>query len=516
MENFNNNKNIIENKKMFMLKYFINKKNNIINLLLCKNYYRFYIKCYIKENNINEDKNKEIEEKIIDLKREKQLKDLFYNKIIERKNYIHKKFSKFYYKGIMNEMKNKGKNNDKKINEVENKNINEENKNINNIENKNINNIENKNISNNNKIEAKIEEVKNINKDEKPKIIDIKLYKQKQLKNLFYNKLLEMKDYVHKYFMKFYYKGLYFQMKYPDLYKKQITQEKPNNNEIKKEEKSNNNNNNNNNDNNINNDNNNNNNNNINIHNDDNNNNKNNNNNNDNNNNNINQSSTSNTHNEYRYKSKNLKKILKEKEAKNKQLLKHYFNKFYRIAYFKNLNDKILIYAREEKIKKNQHYNFFKENMIKKINSNILKQEQLEKKLEKDKKTIEFIFYMFKRQKFLYFKKKFDFWFILSKIIRINSTLSKDKKFKFKKRNTIMVNEKGKRKKNTKIKKVKSVIYEENKEISNLKNLDDDNLYKQNVKIGLEIIFKIIQNFYDNNKYHIKITLIKKLKNNKK
>jgi hypothetical protein len=167
-------------------------------------------------------------------------------------------------------------------------------------------------------------------------------------------------------------------------------------------------------------------------------------------------------------------------------------------------------------MKKNQHFKLLKENMIKKINSNISKQEELEKKIEKDKKTIEFIFYIYKRQKFLNFKKKFDFWFILSKIIRINSTLSKDKKFKFKKRNTIMVNEKGKRKKNTKIKKVKSVIYEENKEISNLKNLDEDNLYKQNVKIGLEIIFKIIQNFYDNNKYHIKITLIKKLKNNKK
>ncbi len=196
MEKFNNNKNIIENKIMIMLKYFINKKNNINNLLLCKNYYRFYIKCFIKENNIN--KNKQIEEKIIDLKREKHLKDLFYNKIIERKNYIHKKFSKFYYKGLMNEMKNKGKEENKEI-KVDNKQINDEKK----------------------------ENEDNIITVEKPKIININLYRQKQLKNLFYNKILEMKDYIHNRFTKFYYKGLLYQMKYPELFIKN------NNNEIK-------------------------------------------------------------------------------------------------------------------------------------------------------------------------------------------------------------------------------------------------------------------------------------------
>ena len=79
-----------------------------------------------------------------------------------------------------------------------------------------------------------------------------------------------------------------------------------------------------------------------------------------------------------------------------------------------------------------------------------------------------------------------------------------------------MGKEKGKRKKNNKIKKIKSVIYEENKEMNNLKNLDEDNLYKQNVNIGLEILFKIIQNFYDNNKYHINKILIEKIKKNKK
>ena len=100
-ENDENKINYKNKYKNILLKIFIIKKEKIISNLLYKNYYRFYIKCFIKENNIN--KNKEIEEKIIDLKREKHLKDLFYNKIIERKNYIHKKFSKFYYKGLMNE-----------------------------------------------------------------------------------------------------------------------------------------------------------------------------------------------------------------------------------------------------------------------------------------------------------------------------------------------------------------------------------------------------------------------------
>ena len=40
-------------------------------------------------------------------KRHKELRDLFYNKIKERQNYLHKCFTRFYYKGLMLYMKNK-------------------------------------------------------------------------------------------------------------------------------------------------------------------------------------------------------------------------------------------------------------------------------------------------------------------------------------------------------------------------------------------------------------------------
>ena len=45
-----------------------------------------------------------------ELARQKYLKDLFYNKIKERKEYLHKCFIKLYYKGLYLEMKYRGKN----------------------------------------------------------------------------------------------------------------------------------------------------------------------------------------------------------------------------------------------------------------------------------------------------------------------------------------------------------------------------------------------------------------------
>ena len=45
-----------------------------------------------------------------ELARQKYLKDLFYNKIKERKEYLHKCFIKLYYKGLYLEMKYRRKN----------------------------------------------------------------------------------------------------------------------------------------------------------------------------------------------------------------------------------------------------------------------------------------------------------------------------------------------------------------------------------------------------------------------
>ncbi len=360
MEKFNNNKNIIENKIMIMLKYFINKKNNINNLLLCKNYYRFYIKCFIKENNIN--KNKQIEEKIIDLKREKHLKDLFYNKIIERKNYIHKKFSKFYYKGLMNEMKNKGKEENKEI-KVDNKQINDEKK----------------------------ENADNIITVEKPKIININLYRQKQLKNLFYNKILEMKDYIHNRFTKFYYKGLLYQMKYPELFIKN------NNNEIKNKQSIEDNQINHKNSINK-----------LNINED-----------------NLDKNSKNSITEErskMRNKVSNLKKIIKNKDKQNKDVLKKYFEKFYKNILFKQL----LLQSKNQQI----NYQNYIEN---KLNIKLNDEEINQLNIENINMSLEFCFYIYKRKLFLLLYKSFIKWKLISKILRLNPYFINSKKKKKKK-----------------------------------------------------------------------------------
>ena len=73
-------------------------------------------------------KNKHLytEEDLKKIKRNKELRDLFYNKIRERQNYIHKCFTRFYYKGLMFYMKNKNKANNKTSEEpVNNPNISE-------------------------------------------------------------------------------------------------------------------------------------------------------------------------------------------------------------------------------------------------------------------------------------------------------------------------------------------------------------------------------------------------------
>ena len=46
-------------------------------------------------------------EELKKVKKNKELRDLFYNKIRERQNYLHKCFTRFYYKGLMFYMKNK-------------------------------------------------------------------------------------------------------------------------------------------------------------------------------------------------------------------------------------------------------------------------------------------------------------------------------------------------------------------------------------------------------------------------
>ena len=115
-------------------------------------------------------------EKLNKVKRNKELRELFYNKIRERQNYLHKCFTKFYYKGLMIYMKDKysDQNSNNFKSEINNNDISS----INNDKNNNINissvnNIENDLIKNNNGYNYNIEENdKNIDKNNEKNIIN--------------------------------------------------------------------------------------------------------------------------------------------------------------------------------------------------------------------------------------------------------------------------------------------------------------------------------------------------------
>ena len=115
-------------------------------------------------------------EKLNKVKRNKELRELFYNKIRERQNYLHKCFTKFYYKGLMIYMKDKysDQNSNNFKSEINNNDISS----INNDKNNNfnissVNNIENDLIKNNNGYNYNIEENdKNIDKNNEKNIIN--------------------------------------------------------------------------------------------------------------------------------------------------------------------------------------------------------------------------------------------------------------------------------------------------------------------------------------------------------
>ena len=154
-------KNLMKNK--------INKDKNILS--------EYFNKLKINNNKIILDPEKP--NKYVDpiLYRNKQLRDLFYNKINQMKNYVHKKFSQFYYKGLLNQMKYGNLPN----NEINNNNIEKDN---NNHENNNNNkNIENKDIK---EKENNEEDIRNKAKTLKQLLIEKKKAQKSLLKSSFY------------------------------------------------------------------------------------------------------------------------------------------------------------------------------------------------------------------------------------------------------------------------------------------------------------------------------------------
>ena len=190
----------------------LNEKRNIINYTVCNisNININNVKDDIKNKNILEDK-KIYEEKIMQLVNE--------NNIIREKNLQFQKNEDIYINiKLENEKLNQINN---AINIEKNQLISE----LNTIKEKYQKLLNDKqktpelNISKSLELEINVNkekeasDVKDINQDS---IKNTKIYgekeREKQLKNLFKNKVFEMKDYIHKCFIKFYYNGIFLQM----------------------------------------------------------------------------------------------------------------------------------------------------------------------------------------------------------------------------------------------------------------------------------------------------------------
>ena len=211
----------------------INNSNNSTNINAINNSNFLNItKGEIKK----EEENKELSPEEIEKakrKRNKELRDLFYNKVRERQKWLHDHFVKFYYKGLLwamktgnirnntscpsvNETKTEATNstiNNSQINE--NKPSNDNNSYDNNLVNKNSSEIDTINI--NNEIEKKEEKNKEKKKEEDKQNKKVAFNKirdrSKGLRKLLSEKNKEKTNILRKYFFKFLSNGILLSLK---------------------------------------------------------------------------------------------------------------------------------------------------------------------------------------------------------------------------------------------------------------------------------------------------------------
>ncbi len=237
-----------EKMRKTQLRYYVFKKitNYKSTLRIYFQKYRSIVQLMEAFDEKNEE-NKEDDEEIMK-KKIKILKNILKNRTFKEHKELNKYLLRFYYNskyaaGIANLSKilNKNKNNENKsekenenkvedktkietkvenkskeiINDNDNKNVNSNNaENVNNAE--NMNNADNTENNNNNFINVIKEEIK---KEEEKKeltpeeIEKAKRKRNKELRDLFYNKIRERQKWLHDHFVKFYYKGLLWAMK---------------------------------------------------------------------------------------------------------------------------------------------------------------------------------------------------------------------------------------------------------------------------------------------------------------
>ena len=204
-----------EKMRKTQLRYYVFKKITNYKSSLRKYFQRF--RTTVQLMDVIEEKNDDSKESKIEKenKRIKILKNILKNRAYKEKNELNKFFLRFYYNGkyaagIANLSKIMNKNKKEDNNEVKDENSNINNNVDTNTNNQNIND-NNTNILNEMKGDIKKEEEK---KELSPEEIEkAKRKRNKELRDLFKNKVRERQKWLHDHFVKFYYKGLLLAMK---------------------------------------------------------------------------------------------------------------------------------------------------------------------------------------------------------------------------------------------------------------------------------------------------------------
>ena len=214
-----------EKMRKTQLRYYVFKKITNYKSTL-RRYFHKYRNIVLMES--IDEKKEETKENDIETQKKKIsiLKHILKNRSFREQKELNKMFLRFYYNckyaaGIANLSKILNKNQNKE-NEPENKTENKtENENKNEIINEEINtNIDAKNESNTNEnsnfLNVMKEEIKK--EEEKKELTPEEIEKaqrkrNKELRDLFYNKIRERQKWLHDHFVKFYYKGLLWAMK---------------------------------------------------------------------------------------------------------------------------------------------------------------------------------------------------------------------------------------------------------------------------------------------------------------
>ena len=217
IENDNKKKELINKRQKILLKYFRNKDNYFF-LFMKEEFKKFLFNGIMRENlYLRKEQKKEFlnkienEEKDDEIKKKKLLRFLVFGKIRSINYIINQQFRKFYFNGLYNHMKKdkeidirkslifehntltKEKKNDSFINDNDKDEINEK---------INYNNI-NINISFN-------------DDDDNIQIINNEEYEKKNniIKKIIFKKIRKEKEFLHKCFIKFYYRGIYKELVY--------------------------------------------------------------------------------------------------------------------------------------------------------------------------------------------------------------------------------------------------------------------------------------------------------------